>query len=181
MSKYRVASYITPAGNPVGDFLDDLTNPKIGGWPRSQDVSSIIGIAVYTGDIVDAVEVTYKVKGSATPVTVRHGGKGGKETLKFELNDAQQFVALYGKTLVKPSPYGNNNIVSLTFIVGDTSGDAITAKVYTTSGKYQGDTALFELNVGIAGANSYTFQPPGAPISYLQAFGYTVDMGPDTS
>jgi hypothetical protein len=111
MSKYRVASYITPAGNPVGDFLDDLTNrtslriltssgfysplilAKIGGWPRSQDVSSIIGIAVYTGDIVDAVEVTYKVKGSATPVTVRHGGKGGKETLKFELNGNILFLS----------------------------------------------------------------------------------------
>lgn len=181
MSKYRVASYITPAGNPVGQFQDDLTNQNIGGWPRFQDVAGIIGIAVYTGDIVDAVEVTYKVKGSTTPVTVRHGGPGGVKSLNFELNDAQQFIALYGKTLVKTSPYGEKNIVALTFIVGDTSGDAITTKIYTTSGKYKGETVLFELNVGIAAANSYTSQPPGAPISYLQAFGYTVDLGPDSS
>jgi hypothetical protein len=45
--------------------------------------------------------------------------------------DAQQFIALYGKTLVKTSPYGEKNIVALTFIVGDTSGDAITTKIYS--------------------------------------------------
>ncbi|KAN0133432.1 hypothetical protein V8E53_008762 [Lactarius tabidus] len=177
----RVSSYVPPAGDPTGKFQDDLTNVKIGNWPLEQNIETITAVKVYTAEVITRIDVTYKLKNSPTPVTVSHGGNTGKETLSIEASATEIFLGLFFRVLTKESPFGAKSLLAVTFVVADTSGDAITTKIYTTSGTYKGDTNLVELNVGLAGLTSFTATPKGLNTSYLQAVGISVNLGPDSS
>ncbi|KAI9442704.1 hypothetical protein H4582DRAFT_2055094 [Lactarius indigo] len=61
-------------GSAQGTFIDDLTSPGVGQWPKTQAIRKITNVVVYTGDIIDSVRITYDVEngGVITPVTVQH-------------------------------------------------------------------------------------------------------------
>ncbi|KAH9060433.1 hypothetical protein EDB87DRAFT_1727606 [Lactarius vividus] len=194
---YSIAANTRLAGSPQGTFLDDLTNPNVGQWPRTQAIRKITNIVVYTGDIVDSVRITYEVEnnGVISPVTVQHGGNGGTATLSFDVGGNTYFlvskslftpgmtllaadekiVAVYGSRLFDKSIYGDNNIIQLSFIVVNSAGGTPQVNVYTASGIYS-DPAVnskFELSWPLTAASSYTFQPEGAADAFLQAIGFS--------
>ncbi|KAH9162474.1 hypothetical protein EDB89DRAFT_2079661 [Lactarius sanguifluus] len=78
---YSIAANSRLAGSAKGNFLDDLTNPRVGQWPKTQAIKRITRIAVFAGGIVDSLRITYQVDNVPTPITVQHGGPGGAEAL----------------------------------------------------------------------------------------------------
>ncbi|KAN0135482.1 hypothetical protein V8E53_006761 [Lactarius tabidus] len=169
---YSVAANTQLFGDNKGNYLDDLTNPNVGQWPRVQAIQKITRIVVYSGDIIDSIRVTYLLANSSTP-TIQHGGPGGKQNLTFDIGANEKLIAVYGTRLVKATGYGAHNIVRLSFVVGNSSGDVPTTKVYTTTGVIKDTTEKFEFTWAVAGASSYTLQPQGATISFLQAIGFS--------
>ncbi|KAI9442719.1 hypothetical protein H4582DRAFT_2203553 [Lactarius indigo] len=177
---FTVAANIRLAGSAQGTFLDDLTNPNVGKWPKTQAIKKITNVVVYTGEIIDSVRITYDVDNGAgvtSPVTVQHGGNSGAQNLSFALGASEKLLAVYGTRLVGPSIYGDRNIVQLSFVVSNTSGTTPTVQVYTVSGnyvtKYGAATEKFELAWPLTAASSYTLQPSGLPDAFLQAIGFT--------
>ncbi|KAH9162472.1 hypothetical protein EDB89DRAFT_1911799 [Lactarius sanguifluus] len=188
---FTVAANIRLAGSAQGNFLDDLTSQNIGQWPKTQAIKKITNVVVYTGDIVDSVRITYDVKngGIISPVTVQHGGNGGIPSLTFAvggialLTADEKLVAVYGSRLVDASPYGNRNIVRLSFVVVNTAATVPTVQVYNcrfitkivtaASGVYGAASEKFELAWPLTAASSYTFQPNGMQDAYLQALGFS--------
>ncbi|KAI9459714.1 hypothetical protein BJY52DRAFT_1265271 [Lactarius psammicola] len=172
---YSIASNTRLAGSSQGNFLDDLTNPNVGQWPKTQAIRKITNIVVYSGDIIDSIRITYDVEngGVVNPVTVQHGGNGGSQTLAFDIGADEKLVAVYGTRLVDGSPYGDRNIIQLSFVVVNSAGDAPTVQVYTASGIYSAPTEKFELSWPLTAASSYTFQPEGMGDAYLQAIGFS--------
>jgi hypothetical protein len=106
-----IVAHTRLAGSAQGTFLDDLTNrmssptstssrfyntyPRIlagvGQWPKTQAIKKISKIAVYAGDIVDSVRITYQVENAPTPITVQHGGPGGAQAISFEIGGNMLF------------------------------------------------------------------------------------------
>ncbi|KAH9162470.1 hypothetical protein EDB89DRAFT_639076 [Lactarius sanguifluus] len=172
---FTVAANIRLAGSAQGNFLDDLTSQNIGQWPKTQAIKKITNVVVYTGDIVDSVRITYDVKngGIISPVTVQHGGNGGIPSLTFAVGADEKLVAVYGSRLVDASPYGNRNIVRLSFVVVNTAATVPTVQVYTASGVYGAASEKFELAWPLTAASSYTFQPNGMQDAFLQALGFS--------
>lgn len=173
---YSFAANTRLAGAANGNFLDDLTNPGVGQWPRTQAIKRITRIVVFAGGIIDSVRITYQVENAAGPITIQHGGPGGAEALNFELTADDKLVAVYGTRLVNPGPYGDRNIVQLSFVVVNSSGK-VTSKVYTGGGNSTDPSVKFDLSWPLVAASSFTFQPPGAPASYLQAIGFSRVLG----
>ncbi|KAH9062375.1 hypothetical protein EDB87DRAFT_1606781 [Lactarius vividus] len=173
---YTVAANIRLAGSAQGNFLDDLTSQNVGQWPKTQAIKKITNVVVYTGDIVDSVRVTYDLE-NASPVTVQHGGNGGIPSLSFAIGADEKLIAVYGSRLVDTSPYGNRNIVQLSFVVVNTAGTVPTAQVYTASGIYGAASEKFELAWPLTAASSYTFQPSGMQDAFLQALGFSNAFG----
>ncbi|KAH9062373.1 hypothetical protein EDB87DRAFT_1606776 [Lactarius vividus] len=165
---YTVAANIRLAGSAQGNFLDDLTSQNVGQWPKTQAIKKITNVVVYTGDIVDS---------NASPVTVQHGGNGGIPSLSFAIGADEKLIAVYGSRLVDTSPYGNRNIVQLSFVVVNTAGTVPTAQVYTASGIYGAASEKFELAWPLTAASSYTFQPSGMQDAFLQALGFSNAFG----
>ncbi|KAI9453130.1 hypothetical protein BJY52DRAFT_1399707 [Lactarius psammicola] len=174
---YSVAANSRLAGSAKGNFLDDLTNPGVGQWPKTQAIKKITRIAVWAGGIVDSMRVTYQVENVPSPITVQHGGPGGAEVLSFDIGVDEKLIAVYGNRLVNPSPYGDKNIVQLSFVVVNSSGRVPTAKVYTGSGNSGDPAEKFDLSWALLAASSFTFQPTGQPIGYLQAIGFSKVLG----
>ncbi|KAH9062371.1 hypothetical protein EDB87DRAFT_1606767 [Lactarius vividus] len=195
---YSIAANSRLAGSAKGNFLDDLTNPVIGQWPKTQAIKRITRISVFAGGIVDSLRITYQVENAPAPITVQHGGPGGAEALSFEIGGNifcysykfflftsgitlitvdEKLVAVYGTRHVNAGPYGDKNIVQLSFVVVNSAGNAPTTKVYTGSGNSRDPTEKFDLSWPLTAASSYTFQPPGAPVSYLQAIGFSKVLG----
>ncbi|KAH9035189.1 hypothetical protein EDB85DRAFT_2143847 [Lactarius pseudohatsudake] len=174
---YSIAANSRLAGSPKGNFLDDLTNPGVGQWPKTQAIKRITRIVIFSGGIVDSLRITYQVENVPAPITVQHGGPGGAEALNFEIGSDEKLVAVYGTRLVNASSYGDKNIVQLTFVVVNFAGKVPTTKIYTGSGNSSDPTEKFDLSWPLTAASSYTFQPPGAPVSYLQAIGFSKVLG----
>ncbi|KAH8985675.1 hypothetical protein EDB92DRAFT_1343221 [Lactarius akahatsu] len=147
---YSIAANSRLAGSAKGNFLDDLTNPGVGQWPKTQAIKRITRIAVFAGGIVDSLRITYQVENVPAPITVQHGGPGGAEALNFELGcnvflffvnffcslqesitADEKLVAVYGTRLVNAGPYGDKNIVQLTFVVVNFAGNVPTTKIYS--------------------------------------------------
>ncbi|KAN0128445.1 hypothetical protein V8E53_013744 [Lactarius tabidus] len=128
---YSVAANTRLVGDPKGDYLDDLTNPNVGQWPKTQAIKKISSIAVFTGDVIDSMRITYQLVNSPTPITIQHGGAGGVQALSFDIGANEKLIAVYGARLLKPTIYGDHNIVRLSFVVADSSGDIPTTKVYS--------------------------------------------------
>ncbi|KAI9433288.1 hypothetical protein H4582DRAFT_2082447 [Lactarius indigo] len=174
---YSVATNTRLAGSPQGNFLDDLTNPNVGQWPKTQAIKRITKIVVYSGDIIDSVRITYDVEncGVVSPVTVQHGGNGGLPTLTVDVGADQKLLAVYGSRLVNASEYGERIIVQLSFVVANSAGNSPTVKVYTVSGNFtpSAPRAKFELSWPLTAASSYTFQPEGRRNGFLQAIGFS--------
>ncbi|KAH8985673.1 hypothetical protein EDB92DRAFT_1342789 [Lactarius akahatsu] len=212
---FTVAANIRLAGSAQGNFLDDLTSrtsfptpswstsphrsnthscipENVGQWPKTQAIRKITNVVVYTGDIIDSVRITYDVEngGVISPVTVQHGGNGGIPSLTFAVGADEKLVAVYGSRLVDASPYGNRNIVHLSFVVVNTAGTVPTVQVYSksegcidcrfitkivtaASGVYGAASEKFELAWPLTAASSYTFQPDGMPDAFLQALGFS--------
>ncbi|KAH9164893.1 hypothetical protein EDB89DRAFT_2138100 [Lactarius sanguifluus] len=178
---FTVAANIRLAGSAQGNFLDDLTSQNVGQWPKTQAIKKITNVVVYTGDIVDSVRITYDVEngGVISPVTVQHGGNGGIPSLTFAIGGIalltadEKLVAVYGSRLVDASPYGNRNIVRLSFVVVNTAATVPTVQVYTASGVYGAASEKFELAWPLTAASSYTFQPSGMQDAFLQALGFS--------
>ncbi|KAI9442705.1 hypothetical protein H4582DRAFT_1305328 [Lactarius indigo] len=189
---YSIAANSRLAGSAKGNFLDDLTNPGVGQWPKTQAINRITRIVVFAGGIVDSLRITYQINNVPNPITVQHGGPGGAEALNFEIGANEKLVAVYGTRLVNPSSYGDKkyvtriylrhissnlpssfSIIQLSFVVVNSSGNVPTTKVYTGSGTSKDPTEKFDLSWPLTAASSYTFQPQGAPVSYLQAIGFS--------
>lgn len=170
---YSVAANTRLVGDPKGDYLDDLTNPNVGQWPKTQAIKKITKIAVFTGNIIDSMRITYQLENSATPVTIQHGGPGGVQALSFDIGANEELIAVYGARLLKPTKYGDHNIVRLSFVVANSSGDVPTTAVYDAAGKNQDAFEKFKFTWGVAGASSYTFKPQGVTNSVLQAIGFS--------
>ncbi|KAH9060343.1 hypothetical protein EDB83DRAFT_2520344 [Lactarius deliciosus] len=176
---YTVAANIRLAGSAQGNFLDDLTSQNVGQWPKTQAIKKITNVVVYTGDIIDSVRITYDVEngGIISPVTVQHGGNGGIPSLTFAIGGDEKLIAVYGSRLVDASPYGNRNIVQLSFAVVNTAATVPTFQVYTASGIYGAASEKFELAWPLTAASSYTFQARRyagcllASVGILQRFG----------
>jgi len=150
-----------------------LTNPSVGQWPKTQAIKRITRIAVFIGEIVDSVRITYEVENASAPITVQHGGPGGGQATNFEISADEKLVAVYGTRHVNPGPYGDKNIVQLAFIVVDFSGVSPTTLTYVVHAQSTEPTEKFGFPWAPVAASSYTFQPKGAPISYLQAIGFS--------
>jgi len=160
-------------GDLTGNFLDDLTNPNVGQWPKTQAIKKITKIVVFAGDIVDSFRITYQVANSPTPITIQHGGPGGVQALSLDIGANEDLIAVYGARLVKKSFYGEHSIIRLSFVVANTSADIPTTKVSTAAGVLKGTFEKVGFTWAVAGAASYTAQPPGATITYLQALGFS--------
>jgi len=124
------------------------------------------------------VRITYALKTSTTPVTVTHGGHGGVLLQSFKISGTEEIIAFFGKTLVNPGQFGKNNLVSISLVVANLATGVPITKVNTVDTNNPAQSKVFDLNIGVAGATSYTFQPPGEPRSYLQAFGFSADLAP---
>ncbi|KAH8980542.1 hypothetical protein EDB92DRAFT_1953900 [Lactarius akahatsu] len=194
---YSIAANTRLAGSPQGIFLDDLTNPNVGKWPKTQAIRAITNIVVYTGEIIDSVRITYAVEngGVVSPVTVQHGGNSGSPTLTFGVSGNAYFLmskflftpgitlltadekilAVYGSRLTGTSLYGDKNITQLSFVVVNSAGGTPQVKVYTATGTFYNPTvnSKFELSWPLTAASSYTFTPPGVNNAFLQAIGFS--------
>jgi hypothetical protein len=170
---YSVAANTKLYGDKKGNFLDDLTNPSIGQWPRIQGIKKITRIAIYSGNIIDCMRVTYLLENGSTP-TILHGGSGGNQTLAFDIGANEKLIAVYGAQLVNATPYGAHSTVRLSFVVGNSSGDVPTTKVYTAAASFAKDpTEKFDFTWAVAGASSYTLKPQGDTQAFLQAVGFS--------
>jgi hypothetical protein len=151
---YSVAANTRLVGDPKGDYLDDLTNrmsfpawfpvstsittlsprtsANVGQWPKTQAIKKITKIAVFTGNIIDSMRITYQLENSATPVTIQHGGPGGVQALSFDIGGNilflmhnflftpgitlitanEELIAVYGARLLKPTKYGDHKYVT---------------------------------------------------------------------
>ncbi|KAH8986044.1 hypothetical protein EDB86DRAFT_3105466 [Lactarius hatsudake] len=174
---YSVAANTRLAGFAQGTFLDDLTNPNVGQWPKTQAIRAITNVVVYTGDIIDSVRITYAVEngGVVSPVTSQHGGNSGSPTLTFAVSADEKILGVYGSRLTGTSLYGNNNITQLSFVVVNSAGGTPQVKVYTATGVFFNATtnSKFELSWPLTAASSYTFTPPGVNNAFLQAIGFS--------
>ncbi|KAH9040215.1 hypothetical protein EDB84DRAFT_1476195 [Lactarius hengduanensis] len=174
---YSIAANTRLAGSPQGTFLDDLTNPNVGQWPKTQAIRAITGIVVYSGEIIDSVRITYAVENSGiiSPVTVQHGGNSGTPTLTFDVSADEKILAVYGSRLTGTSLYGDKNIVQLSFVVANSAGGTPQVKVYTATGTFSNPAvnSKFELSLPLTAASSYTFTPPGVNNAFLQAIGFS--------
>ncbi|KAH9172573.1 hypothetical protein EDB89DRAFT_1964991 [Lactarius sanguifluus] len=197
---YSIAANSRLAGSTKGNFLDDLTNrmsfptstssrcyntyPRIlagvGQWPKTQAIKRITRIAVFSGGIVDSLRITYQVENVPAPITVQHGGPGGTEALNFEIGSDEKLVAVYGTRLVNAGPYGDKKYVTRVYLhhlFRCMPYRFITKIVTAGSGSSSDPTEKFDLSWPLTAASSYTFQPPGAPVSYLQAIGFSKVLG----
>jgi hypothetical protein len=96
-----------------------------GQWPKHNPINRISKIAVYKGDVIDSVRITYETNDG--PKTVVHGGQGGtlwKEpyVLKGEfiyfwvfkfvhslgITENQTITAVYGRRLNSSTKYGSS-------------------------------------------------------------------------
>ncbi|KAH9008098.1 hypothetical protein EDB83DRAFT_2323412 [Lactarius deliciosus] len=194
---YSIASNTRLAGSPQGTFLDDLTSPTVGQWPKTQAIKKINSIVVYTGDVVDSLRITYDVEnnGVISPVTVRHGGTGGSQTLSFNIGGNtyllvskflftpgttlltvdDKLLAVYGSRLLNSSLYGDKTITKLSFVVANYTGSAPTVQVYTASGLFAtpAQNAKFDLSWPLTAATSYSYQPTGLDRAFVQAIGFS--------
>ncbi|KAI9442698.1 hypothetical protein H4582DRAFT_2055089 [Lactarius indigo] len=123
--------------------------------------------------IIDSVRITYDVEngGVITPVTVKHGGDGGIPSLTFAVGADEKLIAVYGSRLVNSSPYGDRNIVQLSFVVVNTAGTVPTVQLLLEV--YGAPSEKFELAWPLTAASSYTFQPTGMADAFLQAIGFS--------
>ncbi|KAH8986032.1 hypothetical protein EDB86DRAFT_2832788 [Lactarius hatsudake] len=182
-SSYSIAANTRLAGFAQGTFLDDLTSPNVGQWPKTQAIRAITNVVVYTGEIIDSVRITYAVDngGVISPVTSQHGGNSGSQTLTFAVSGItlltadEKILGVYGSRLTGTSLYGNNNITQLSFVVVNSAGSTPQVKVYTATGTFFNATtnAKFELSWPLTAASSYTFTPPGVNNAFLQAIGFS--------
>jgi len=170
---YTIAANTHLVGSAKGNYLDDLTNPGVGQWPKLLAIKDILKITVFAGTIIDSLRVTYQVETPTPPITVQHGGPGGVEALTFDIKADEKLIAIYGANLLHPSPFGDKNIVQLSFIVANSAGKIPTTKVYTATGKSSDPSEKFDFTWSVVAAASYTVKPPGAPITYLQAIGFS--------
>jgi len=175
LMSHGIVAHTRLAGAALGNFLDDLTNPNIGQWPKDQAIRRIARIAVYSGTIIDSVRITYEMKGDGPirAITVQHGGSGGGESLNIELDERQKLIAVYGRRL-NSSSY----IVQLSFMIAtrppEESQDPATVCIHTVSAiDVSLPTTPFELTWALAAVTSYTSQPPGSPTSFLQGLGFS--------
>ncbi|KAH9070956.1 hypothetical protein EDB83DRAFT_2517527 [Lactarius deliciosus] len=174
---YSIASNTRLAGSPQGTFLDDLTSPTVGQWPKTQAIKKINSIVVYSGEVIDSLRITYDVEnnGVISPVTVRHGGTGGSQTLSFNIGADDKLLAVYGSRLLTPSLYGDKTITKLSFVVANYTGSAPTVQVYTASGTFStpAQNAKFDLSWPLTAATSYSYQPTGLDRAFVQAIGFS--------
>jgi len=170
---FSIAANTRLAGSPQGNYLDDLTNPGVGQWPKTLAIKNITKITVFAGTIIDSLRVTYQVEAPTLPITVQHGGPGGAEALTFDIGIDEKLIAVYGAQLLHPSPFGDKNIVQLSFVVANSALKTPTTKVYTATAKSPEPSSKFDFSWSLVAAASYTVKPPGAPIAYLQAVGFS--------
>jgi len=175
---YGVAVNTRLVGVADGDFLDDLTNPNVGEWPKDLAIRRIAKIVVHAGYIVDGVTITYELTNDKT-VTVQHGGTGGGERLNLTLTANQKVIAVYGRRLNEgvASDYGDKNIVQLSFIIatnGSGTQGAVTVATQTVTAVWVNKSnSEFDFTWPLVGVTSYTGAPSGAKDTYLQAFGFS--------
>jgi len=161
------------AGSTKGTYVDDLA--RVGNWPRAQDIKRITKITVYKGAIIDRLVITYQV-GDAF-VTVQHGGDTGNVQPDINIGNDEKIVAVYGTRLRDASPYGEKNIVQISFIIAKSSGNAPTVRVETVTGNATGVTEKFDLSWALVAVSSFSYQPQGKQSPYLQGIGFSKVLG----
>ncbi|KAI9442700.1 hypothetical protein H4582DRAFT_1305131 [Lactarius indigo] len=85
---------------------------------------------------------------SSIQLPVKHGGDGGIPSLTLAIGADEKLIAVYGSRLVNPSPYGDRNIVQLSFVVVNTAGTVPTIQVHTASGIY--GAGVGEIRISLA-------------------------------
>ncbi|KAI9442701.1 hypothetical protein H4582DRAFT_2203463 [Lactarius indigo] len=122
---YTVAANIRLAGSAQGTFIDDLTSPGVGQWPKTQAIRKITNVVVYTWRLLSIPSGSLMMWRTAVSSlrlpcnTVATGGipsltfAVGGNILFFGVESDEKLIAVYGSRLVNSSPYGDRNIVQL--------------------------------------------------------------------
>lgn len=74
-------------GSSRGTYFDDYNT----------NITGIIGMLINSGDQVDSIQVTYRLKDGGTYVAPRRGGTGGRDT-SFNLSDGEKLTRMEGMT-----------------------------------------------------------------------------------